>query len=426
MLAACGVDEEADSSLEDLMESMDLEARMTEPEARDTVDDPTMREIAGADDDAIMQIANIEAFWADVGGEIGLAYEPLDSDRLFPRSVLDPENSIECSFDGLAMQLGVDLVRFNAFVAPCDEGITVAWDDIELKLFLDQNFPGAGFANLMAHEWGHVAQNQLMQFSRPTLLAEQEADCYAGAYLRWAEDNGREPFTTARARDLAIVSALESRDQVGTSPAADDAHGNGFDRVRASQDGYDHGVAFCHGYDEAPPPVTQMTFSSDEERATGGNVSLEEALAINEPALSAYFQSLAGAPIEAFLQLPDEQVVAAQHETIGDGAVTTLLGLSYAAAMQAAGGGEINGVGPTLQRACLLGSFYHEVLAGNIAVETDEGSVQQSLSPGDLDESILTFISSPAVISNPGLIFETVSAMRIGTVEGVDGCELPQ
>lgn len=420
-------DDGGPSDLEVLIESMDQEARMADPEADSTVDIPedlTAREIPGANEEALVTIANVETFWTAEAPQLSLDYTPLDSNRLFPRSVLG--ETLDCTFNGQLNQIESNLAAFNAFVANCDEGITVVWDDIGLQPRLDIRFPGAGFAHLIAHEWGHVIQNQLGPNNRSVLLGEQQADCYSGAYVAWAEDNGVEPFTTSRARDLAIVSTLETRDPVGSSPAAPNAHGNGFDRVRAAQEGYDNGVTFCSDFDNSPPPITQMPFTSQEQADTGGNRPLDEKLTTIQPPLAQYFQSLSTEPIDEFLIEPDPQVLSAINDQQGDGGVSTLLGLSYAAALQQAVGEETNGVEPALRRACLYGTFLGQTLSGNIISEVDGVSGPLTLSPGDLDESIKTLTNSPGVIANPGLVFEFVSAIRIGTVEGINGCRLRQ
>jgi len=420
-MAGCASDDAANSALDELVASMDPDQRMADPQPAGSID-ITMREVAGADADALTQIANVEAFWIDTGSEIGLTYEPLDSARLFPRSTLADIGPVSCTASDQSLELTAELTSFNAVVANCpQEGITVLWDDIDLKAFLDRNFPEAGFAQLIAHEWGHVVQNQLEPVERSTLLEEQQADCYAGAYMRWAESTGTEPFTNPRARDLAVLSILESRDQVGASPTGPNAHGNGFDRIRAAQEGYDEGVAFCAGYDEAAPPVTQMAFTTEDEAAMGGNLPFDRTVALLDPAIAAHFQSLTDEPIDPFVQLPGEAVLGQQHAAIGDGAVAALLGLSYAGAVQLAADMGTAGVPAALQRACLLGTFLNRALAGDLPVDAADGTSLR-LSPGDLDEIITSLTNSPAVLANPGLVFEMVSAVRIGTIDGPDGC----
>ena len=53
-----------------------------------------------------------------------------------------------------------------------------------------------------------------------------------------------------------------------------DAHGSGFDRVSAFQDGYERGVAECARYEDDPPPVVAIPFGSFADRRSGGNLPI--------------------------------------------------------------------------------------------------------------------------------------------------------
>ena len=57
---------------------------------------------------------------------------------------------------------------------------------------LRDDFGDIAVTNVLAHEYGHAIQHQarLNKKDTPTLVAEQQADCFAGAYMRWvAEGN---------------------------------------------------------------------------------------------------------------------------------------------------------------------------------------------------------------------------------------------
>ena len=69
------------------------------------------------------------------------------------------------------------------------------------------------------------------------------------------------------------------------------------------------------------------------------------------------------------------------------------------------------------QRACLTGAWLNDVL------NADEPAAGQ-LSPFDLDESIQTFSTSDDLLRNPGLVFDTIDNLRIGTIDGLDECGL--
>ena len=421
-----------DGSTEQLDEIIDdVEASEEEPVELLPAPEITLREIDGATPEVIEHIANVEAFWTEVAVELDFEYVEVDVDRLFPRSTIGDDGEDTCSFRRIVEPLDADVAEFNAYVAPCSEGITVVWDDILLETDLEERFPGVGMAMLISHEWGHVVQLERQQVNQSDIVAEQQADCYSGAYAAWAEDRGIEPFTSDQALDFAIISTLETRDAVGSRPEAFGAHGNGFDRVRATQDGYDRGVTFCAGYDVTPPPVTQTGFTTARDRQNEGNLSFDDAFELLVPAVVDYYESLSSESLEEFVDEPDERILRNLHATIGDLSVGTEYALRYGAALQEANGDAIAGVGPALQRACLAGSFLNDARLNGIEVEvpsindpTELELTTLTLSPGDLDEAITTLTSSDELLSNPGVVFEMVAALRVGTLDGIDACAL--
>lgn len=408
-----------DGIIEDAEEGLEEDGAIeSEQEPLLPAPEVTLRELDGATPESIEHIAYVEAFWTEVAGELGFAYEPLDNERLLPRSVILDDGAQTCSFRRVEQPVDPEIAEFNAYVTPCDEGITVVWDDIGLEADLEQRFPGAGMAMLISHEWGHVVQLQREQFDQSDIVAEQQADCYSGAYAAWAEDRGIEPFTSPAALDFAIISTLETRDAVGSRPDDFGAHGNGFDRVRATQEGYDRGVTFCASYDDVLPTITQRGFDTAQDRENEGNLPYDRAFDLLVPAVIDFYESLSDEPLQPFVDEPDERILRTLHAEIGDVAIGTEYSLRYGVAVQEANGDDVAGTGPALQRACLAGAFLEEALNNGIG---DDGTV---LSPGDLDEAIITLTSSDELLSNPGLVFEMVAALRVGTLEGIDACAL--
>ena len=409
--------------LDDIIEDAEQDAAdETDEELLLPAPEITLRQLDVASPETIEHIAYVEAFWTDVADQLDFTYEPLDNDRLLPRSLILDDRTQTCSFRRVEQPVDPDIAEFNAYVQPCDEGITVVWDDIGLEADLEARFPGAGMAMLISHEWGHVVQLQRQQFAQSDIVAEQQADCYSGAYAAWAEDRGIEPFTSAEALDFAIISTLETRDAVGSRPDDFGAHGNGFDRVRATQEGYDRGITFCASYDEVLPVITQRGFDSAADRQNEGNLPYEPAFDLLVPAVIEFYESLSDEPLQQFVDEPDDRILRELHATIGDLAIGTEYSLRYGAAVQEANGDAVGGVGPALQRACLAGAFLENALTNGIVDENGEPAGE--LSPGDLDEAIITLTSSDELLSNPGLVFEMVAALRVGTLEGLDACAL--
>lgn len=361
-------------------------------------------------------IDDVEEFWAEEGPKIDLDFEPVDDNRILLRSELSDSGPAACSFDDDTDDLTAESVEDNAYVLECDEGNTVVFDDVGYVVELQDRFGEAGPVVLVAHEWGHVVQNQLGQYDQSAIVAEQQADCYSGAFIAWAEGGGLAPFDEPKSLDDAILSTIDAADEAGTPASDEDAHGNGFDRVRATQEGYDRGVEFCAGYDDNPPPVTQIGFSAEDENE--GNLPFEEANRVLLEEVSAFFEDQVDESIDETAVLPEQDFLQDLYDAIGDNAIGAQYALAYGEAAQTLAGDPTVGDGASLQRACLMGSWLHA------ALEQGDGALAGPISPGDVDEAMLIYLVSPELDDKPGLIFELLGSMRLGTVEGIGACAL--
>ena len=63
---------------------------------------------------------------------------------------------------------------------------------------------------------------------------------------------------TAADLDTALAGILDLRDTPGTSNIDPNAHGSGFDRVSAFQDGFDNGPGKCKDYRDDEPMVLEL------------------------------------------------------------------------------------------------------------------------------------------------------------------------
>ena len=77
-------------------------------------------------------------------------------------------------------------VEGNAFY--CVDGDFMAYDDAELLPQLVDQLGQSAVAVVLAHEFGHAVQFRADEFEQPTILKEQQADCFAGA---WAARRAR-------------------------------------------------------------------------------------------------------------------------------------------------------------------------------------------------------------------------------------------
>ena len=88
----------------------------------------------------------------------------------------------------------------------------------------------------------------------PTLVAEQQADCFAGAYMRWvAEDNSpRFTLSTGDGLNSVLAAVISFRDPLLSEDDYDSGegeHGSAFERITAFQFGFTDGAASCAAID---------------------------------------------------------------------------------------------------------------------------------------------------------------------------------
>lgn len=169
----------------------------------------------------------------------------------------------------------------NAFYCPSDDSI--AWDRGELLPMLSESFGEASVVAVLAHEIGHAVQLRLGERQgTPTIVREQQADCYTGAYFRWTTDGKSKSFKLDAGEGLnPILSTLFFiRDTVGSEFDAKGAHGSAFDRVTAFQFGFSEGPARCARIDiaEISQRSTQQKFSPrDLDTGLGkGNIRVDD------------------------------------------------------------------------------------------------------------------------------------------------------
>ena len=107
----------------------------------------------------------------------------------------------------------------NAFFCPVDD--SVAWDRGTLLPVLNQMFGPMAVVTVFAHEMGHAVQYQLGSITSktPTIVKEQQADCYAGAFMRWVAQGDAPHFqlSTGNGLNQVLATMMFIRDQVGTT-----------------------------------------------------------------------------------------------------------------------------------------------------------------------------------------------------------------
>ncbi|HYH73523.1 MAG TPA: hypothetical protein VD764_09910, partial [Nocardioides sp.] len=216
------------------------------------------------DQQALDALSDLEDFWAetfpDVFGEeftpLAGGYFSVDAEDVDPRQFPD---GVGCGAQPLE-------VENNAFycVAPREpHSDSISYD----RNFLGELADDYGSfipALVMAHEFGHAVQARVGS-PGPSIATETQADCYAGTWTRWVAE-GRAERSRLRAPELdeLLSGYLLLRDPVGTSTAAQSAHGSYFDRVSAFQEGFADGVEACRDNFDRDRVFTQAEFSDAE------------------------------------------------------------------------------------------------------------------------------------------------------------------
>ncbi len=348
-------------------------------------------------------------------------------------------------------------VEGNAFYCPSED--IVAWDADGLIPHMVESYGPLGLGLVIAHEWGHAVQARAgATDNTPVLVLEQQADCYAGAWVADVRSGGDRRFFVVNNRtlDLALAGFLELRDTPGMTRADAGAHGTAFDRMRAFQEGIDGGPSAC-GYtaDELSSRLVDLPFTDQADYDSGGNLPLQDSFdltiadlddfwtqawssvggsgAFKSPKVTTFTKSKrpkcasAVALSDEVSYCPSDNVLAVQkdglltqlHNRIGDYALSEVIGSGYSlAAMQQLGTLDGASVGTTRRADCLAGVWSASVFSQN------RESAQLRLSPGDLDEAVSALLTTAdhRKGSNTGSGADRVAAYREGFMNGASAC----
>ena len=205
-----------------------------------------------------------------------------------------PDNRIFAAHPGIKLpkcqgqKLGYKDAENNAFY--CYVSNFVAYDDVSLFPQLYRDFGDLSVALVLAHEWGHAVQDRADNADQPTVFKELQADCFAGSWVsRVAEGKAKGLSLKGGNLDTALTAMLQFRDAPGSSADDPSAHGSGFDRVSAFQDGFDQGAEQCAPYFEDPPVITEIPFTDEQDAASGGNVPVEDVIPLSVELLNDFY-----------------------------------------------------------------------------------------------------------------------------------------
>jgi predicted metalloprotease len=350
----------------------------------------------------------------------------------------------------------------NAFY--CGQDDSISWDRGKLLPLLDKQFGKMSVVAVLAHEMGHAVQFRLgaksnMSQSTPTIVKEQQADCYAGNFFHYVAEGSAKHFQINNGDGLnkILATMFFIRDPAGLSANTRGAHGLAFDRVFAFQEGYTKDPKRCAAMDvnEINSRITEKQRSVDDE-ATGGQVDITSSNIQTEfkTTLDGAFRDNGATPPEikdtgsrcaqgdatspaAFC--PDENVVSIDVPAlvkiatppkrnqspgeggagIGDFAAFAEIASRYTLAIQKAKGAPLEGNEAGLRTACLVGAW---------AKYVDQPGPPLRLAVGDLDEAVAELLQDKSLIAadikgnSTEVGFARVEAFRIGYTKGSGDC----
>jgi predicted metalloprotease len=325
----------------------------------------------------------------------------------------------------------------NAFFCPSKD--IMAWDRGVLVPIGQEFFGDVSIAALLGHEYGHAVQHMagLVDDDTPVIVSEQQADCFAGSYIRWVAE-GQSPrfmLSTGDGLNHVLAAAITLRDPLiepGDSELLEAGHGTALDRVSAFQMGFSGGPGDCARIDLDEiqerrgdlPMALPLDESSGEVQS--GDIALDEdVLARQMDVLGEIFQ-LEEAPRLSFdaedcddarpsppasycpstntisVDLPAMQQlgeVASERNKVlvqGDNTALSVLASRYALAVQHEAGEKLDTAAAALRTACLTGVA--QAAMGSPIELPSGGSL--TLTAGDLDEAVAGLLTNGLVASN--------------------------
>jgi len=337
----------------------------------------------------------------------------------------------------------------------CD---TIIWDRGVLMPMMEKQVGELSAPTILAHEMGHLVQARLGVARTSTLLLEQQADCYAGAYWRWVADGNSRyfDFSSADGMRQVFTAMMWVGDPVGVGADNAGAHGNSFDRSFAAAIGFANGPERCNQISQQEVDQRSQQTGFNQLPTNFGNIEVTDKL-INQVAttLDLYFgQTVPGyskpklekydsaAPPACQGSTPKPPVdycpatrsvrynlaelkkigtpTATWRSTNGDFSAIILVASRYALAAQATGGGVLTGDQAGLRGLCYAGTWARWM-------RDPRGPDKLELSPNDLNKAVYEVVSSPLaagdVNSRSGsAVLDQVQALHIGVVYDIRRC----
>jgi predicted metalloprotease len=356
----------------------------------------------------------------------------------------------------------------NAFYCGGNGEDAIAWDRGVLLPGLTKMFGPMAVVGVLAHEMGHAVQFRLgakssMSQSTPTIVREQQADCYMGNFMRWVVEDKSKHFqlNTGKGLNDILATVFFIRDPAGLDHKTEGAHGLAFDRVYAFQEGFRSDPKRCAKMDadEIDSRITEQERSKNDEKQ-GGNAPVEDkTLGLLQESLDEAFKDNGadqpkitengskcekGESTSPAAYCPDENIVGididklkkiakppaegtepgAQGAGIGDFAAFAEIASRYTLAIQKQIGADLTDTNAGLRTACLTGAW----TAFTVDKDPNQNDGKLHLAVGDLDEAVAELLQDESLIAadiNGKAVpsgFARVEAFRRGYMEGSNPC----
>ena len=395
------------------------------------------------DHSALLAIEDIEDYWSQHYQEaLPGSFSPVSGLISIDPQAVGP---VVCNADP-------DEFALNA--AYCRAEDVIAWDRRELLPVAAEFFGELSVNALLAHEYGHALQYKarLIDEDTPTLVSEQQADCFAGVYLRWVAEGESPRFAlnTTTALDKVLAGAIAIRDRAPEFSffPQEATHGTALDRVGAFQQGFDIGAASCGAIDtedidrrrgdipaslfEPSSPQSDMPITADTVRSLVGVLNGIFTPA-NPPALSTEERCSAGPAVfcpdtnTVAVDLPALRqlgVPASEQQLVllqGDNSAISVLTSRYMLALQQQRGVRLDSEAAALRTACLTG------VAQSMLADPRASGNQLVLGAGDIDEAVSGLLTNGIVASDVNGMtvqsgFTRILAFRAGLAGDTEAC----
>jgi predicted metalloprotease len=355
----------------------------------------------------------------------------------------------------------------NAFYCGGGGEDAIAWDRGELLPALNEMFSSMSVVGVLAHEMGHAVQFRLGEKSNinqatPTIVREQQADCYMGNFFRHVAEDNSEHFqiNTGEGLNQILATLFFIRDPAGLDHRTQGAHGLAFDRVYAFQEGFANPPTRCAEMDtdEIEGRIAEKERTETEQaQSNEGDIdpieyidilqtSLDNAFAENDSEYPKIVDNgstcESGEATEPVTYCPEENIVGFDAEALqelaakpdpnappgetgegglGDFAAFAEIASRYALAIQKSTGAPLDDENAGLRTACLTGAW-----AGYTNQEAEDRKLRLAI--GDLDEAVAELLQEDSLIAadvNGKQIpsgFARVEAFRIGFIDGASPC----